>query len=35
MLAVIDGIRPKDGIEAMLAAHMAAVHMATMTSRAA
>jgi hypothetical protein len=31
MLAVIDGIEPRDEIEAMLAAQMAAVHMATMT----
>src|SRR5215203_6631805 len=31
MLAVIDGIQPKDEIEAMLAAQMAAVHMATLT----
>lgn len=31
MLAVIQGIAPKDEIEAMLAAQMAAVHMATMT----
>ena len=31
MLAVISGIAPRDEIEAMLAAQMAAVHMATMT----
>jgi hypothetical protein len=31
MLAVIQGIGPKDEVEAMLAAQMAAVHMATMT----
>jgi len=31
MLAVITGIEPKDQMEAMLAAQMAAVHMATMT----
>jgi hypothetical protein len=31
MLAVIKGIEPKDQIEAMLAAQMAAVHMASMT----
>jgi hypothetical protein len=31
MLAVINGIEPRDEIEAMLAAQMAAVHMATMT----
>ena len=31
MLAVIKGIKPKDHLEAMLAAQMAAVHMATMT----
>jgi len=31
MLAAIAGIEPKDEIEAMLAAQMAAVHMATMT----
>jgi len=31
MLAVIHGIQPKDEVEAMLAAQMAAVHMATMT----
>jgi hypothetical protein len=31
MLAVVKGIEPKDEIEAMLAAQMAAVHMATMT----
>src|SRR5215208_5412222 len=31
MLAVIHGIEPRDEIEAMLAAQMAAVHMATMT----
>ena len=31
MLAVIDGIQPKDEIEAMLAAQMAAAHMATLT----
>jgi hypothetical protein len=31
MLAVIKGVEPRDQIEAMLAAQMAAVHMATMT----
>lgn len=31
MLAVIKGVEPKDQVEAMLAAQMAAVHMATMT----
>jgi hypothetical protein len=31
MLAVIKGIEPRDQIEAMLAAQMAAVHMASMT----
>ena len=31
MLAVVKGIEPKDQIEAMLAAQMAAVHMASMT----
>jgi hypothetical protein len=31
MLAVVKGIEPRDQIEAMLAAQMAAVHMATMT----
>ena len=31
MLAVVKGIEPKDQMEAMLAAQMAAVHMATMT----
>jgi hypothetical protein len=31
MLAVIKGIDPRDQIEAMLAAQMAAVHMASMT----
>jgi hypothetical protein len=31
MLSVIQGIGPKDEVEAMLAAQMAAVHMATMT----
>jgi hypothetical protein len=31
MLSVIKGIKPKDQLEAMLAAQMAAVHMATMT----
>ena len=31
MLSVINGIEPRDEIEAMLAAQMAAVHMATMT----
>jgi hypothetical protein len=31
MLAIIDGIKPRDQIEAMLAAQMAAIHMATMT----
>jgi hypothetical protein len=31
MLSVVKGIEPKDEIEAMLAAQMAAVHMASMT----
>jgi hypothetical protein len=31
MLAVVKGIEPKDQVEAMLAAQMAAVHMSTMT----
>ena len=31
MLSVIKGIEPKDQVEAMLAAQMAAVHMSTMT----
>ena len=31
MLSVVKGIDPKDQVEAMLAAQMAAVHMATMT----
>jgi hypothetical protein len=31
MLAMVKGIKPKDEIEAMLAAQMAATHMATMT----
>jgi hypothetical protein len=31
VLAVIDGIQPRDEIEAMLASQMAAVHLATMT----
>ena len=31
MVAVIKGVEPKDQVEAMLAAQMAAVHMATMT----
>ncbi len=31
MLAVVKGIEPRDEVEAMLAAQMAAVHMATMT----
>lgn len=31
MLAVVKGIQPQDQIEAMLAAQMAAVHVATMT----
>jgi hypothetical protein len=31
MLAVVKGIEPRDQIEAMLAAQMAAVHNATMT----
>jgi hypothetical protein len=31
MLSVVQGIQPRDEIEAMLAAQMAAVHMATMT----
>jgi hypothetical protein len=32
MLAVVKGIQPRDQLEVMLAAQMAAVHMATMTS---
>jgi hypothetical protein len=31
MLSIIKGIAPKDEVEAMMAAQMAAVHMATMT----
>jgi hypothetical protein len=31
MLAVVKGLEPKDQVEAMLGAQMAAVHMATMT----
>jgi hypothetical protein len=31
MIAVVTGLEPKDEVEAMLAAQMAAVHMATMT----
>ena len=31
MLSVVKGIEPNDQVEAMLAAQMAAVHMATMT----
>ncbi len=31
MLSVVRGVEPKDEVEAMLAAQMAAVHMATMT----
>ena len=31
MLSIIKGIKPRDQVEAMLAAQMAAVHMATMT----
>jgi hypothetical protein len=31
MLSVVKGVKPKDQMEAMLAAQMAAVHMATMT----
>jgi len=31
MLAVVKGVEPRDQVEAMLAAQMAAVHMATMT----
>ena len=31
MLSVVRGVKPKDEVEAMLAAQMAAVHMATMT----
>jgi hypothetical protein len=31
MLAVVKGIKPRDHLEAMLAAQMAAIHMATMT----
>ena len=32
MISVVKDIKPRDQIEAMLAAQMAAVHMATMTS---
>jgi hypothetical protein len=32
MLSVVKGIRPRDQVETMLAAQMAAVHMATLTS---
>jgi hypothetical protein len=32
MLSVVKGIKPKDQLEAMLAAQMAAIHTATMTS---
>ena len=35
MVSVVKDIKPKDQIEAMLAAQMAAVHMATMTVRSA
>src|ERR1700737_4184672 len=31
MLSVVKGIEPKDQVEAMLAAQMAAIHMSTMT----
>ena len=31
MLAVVEGVKPKDQLETMLAAQMAAIHMATMT----
>lgn len=31
MLSVVDGIEPRDEVEAMLAVQMAAVHLATMT----
>jgi DUF917 family protein len=31
MLSIIEGIKPRDQVETMLAAQMAAVHMATMT----
>jgi hypothetical protein len=31
MLSVVQGVKPKDQLEAMLAAQMAAIHMATMT----
>jgi hypothetical protein len=31
MLSVVNGIEPKDQVEAMLAAQMASVHMSTMT----
>jgi hypothetical protein len=31
MLSVVKGIKPRDHLEAMLAAQMAAIHMATMT----
>ena len=31
MLSIVKGIKPRDQIEAMLAAQMAAVHMASMT----
>lgn len=31
MLAVVKGVKPKDQLEAMLAAQMAAIHMATLT----
>ena len=34
MLAIVKGIEPRDQVEAMLAAQMAAVHNATMTFRA-
>jgi hypothetical protein len=35
MLSVVKGIKPRDQVEAMLAAQMVAVHMASMTSPAA
>jgi hypothetical protein len=31
MLSVVQGVKPKDQLEAMLAAQMAAIHLATMT----
>jgi hypothetical protein len=32
MVSLVKGIKPRDEVEAMLAAQMAAVHMATMSS---